>query len=375
MNDEGLYVGREQTLLKHFILRKYLERFAHIIGSRWDSITYVDCFSGPWNVRSPEFRDSSFAIALEELRKARQTHRQRGRDVTLRCFFLEKHPEAYARLREFADQVEDVEVRTRNLELESAIGDILDFVRAGGRTFPFIFIDPTGWKGLDLALIRPLLQLDPGEVLINYMTDFRRRFEAKEAVARMQEQGLSVQDREDALFTDYAEEVRRAGRFRYTCAAFILYPDLERSYFHLIYATRHRKGVEVFKDVEKKALPVMEGTRADAQRRQRERKSSQQELFASDVLYRSSRVESLRDRYCESTRGQVEQMLRLRGSIDYDEVWDTALAAPLVWESDLKGWIGEWSKSGQLQVDGMIGGQRVPKLGVGNKLCWRPARS
>src|SRR5262249_37873091 len=143
MSDEELYVGREQTLVKHFILRKYLERFAHIIGSHWDSITYVDCFSGPWNVRSPEFRDSSFGIALEELRKARQAHRERGRDVTLRCLFLEKHPESYARLREFADQVADAEVRTRNLELESAIGDIIDFVRAGGRTFPFLFIDPT----------------------------------------------------------------------------------------------------------------------------------------------------------------------------------------------------------------------------------------
>jgi len=28
------YAGREQSLVKHYILRNYLERFAHIIGSK-----------------------------------------------------------------------------------------------------------------------------------------------------------------------------------------------------------------------------------------------------------------------------------------------------------------------------------------------------
>jgi three-Cys-motif partner protein len=42
------YDGREQSLVKHFILEKYLQRFAHIIGSWANTITYIDCFSGPW---------------------------------------------------------------------------------------------------------------------------------------------------------------------------------------------------------------------------------------------------------------------------------------------------------------------------------------
>jgi len=67
-----LYRDREQSYVKHVILRTYLERFAHIIGSWADSITYVDCFSGPWQTKSEEFRDTSFGIAIDELRKARQ---------------------------------------------------------------------------------------------------------------------------------------------------------------------------------------------------------------------------------------------------------------------------------------------------------------
>ena len=73
MSHGDLYTGREQTLVKHFILQKYLQRFAYIVGSHWDTLTYVDCFSGPWNARSENFEDSSFAIALKELRDARTT--------------------------------------------------------------------------------------------------------------------------------------------------------------------------------------------------------------------------------------------------------------------------------------------------------------
>ena len=88
--DEELYVGREQTLVKHFIFGNYLQRFAHIVGFKWSSITYVDGFSGPWNARSTDYKDSSFSIALEELRKARQTHLSRGKDLKIRCYFIEK---------------------------------------------------------------------------------------------------------------------------------------------------------------------------------------------------------------------------------------------------------------------------------------------
>jgi three-Cys-motif partner protein len=82
MNDfEQFYDGREQTLVKHSVLKRYLQRFAYIIGSSWNSITYVDCFSGPWNERSSTFSDTSFAIAIEQLRTARQ---QLSKDFRIR---------------------------------------------------------------------------------------------------------------------------------------------------------------------------------------------------------------------------------------------------------------------------------------------------
>ena len=70
-------------------------RFAHIIGQRWQSVTYVDCFAGPWKHRSQRFEDTSFFIALQELQRARTTLYGKGKHLKVRCFFLEKDPDAY----------------------------------------------------------------------------------------------------------------------------------------------------------------------------------------------------------------------------------------------------------------------------------------
>lgn len=92
---DDLYDGREQTLVKHRVLDRYLQRFAFIIGSSHDSITYVDCYSGPWGERSADLSDTSFSIAINQLKAAK---RELGRYIRLRCLFIEKDPNAYGKL-------------------------------------------------------------------------------------------------------------------------------------------------------------------------------------------------------------------------------------------------------------------------------------
>ena len=76
-----LYERREQTFVKHEALRAYLERFAHIVGYSFGTLVYVDGFAGPWRVRSETLDDSSFAIAIRELRKARKDLAEIGDEV------------------------------------------------------------------------------------------------------------------------------------------------------------------------------------------------------------------------------------------------------------------------------------------------------
>jgi three-Cys-motif partner protein len=394
LSNGDFYIDREQTQVKHIILENYLERFAIIVGSRWDTITYVDCFSGPWKVKSEKFEDSSFAIALEQLRKARDIHKkQTGKTLKLRCFFLEKTPSAYAKLKRFADQQDDVKIETKNKKLENAIPDILNFVQDGGpKSFPFIFIDPTGWSGFALETITPLLKLDPVEVLITFMTEHIRRFiewqqeQNQESFIRLFGSsqfndilnGLEEKDREDAIVTAYSECVKRVGAFGYTSSAIVLHPKKNRTHFHLIYATRGRKGVEVFKEAEKKAMSEMEKTRDEAQKREREVRTGQTEirLFSGTVTQDPSEYfRSLRERYMSRARAAVLALLQTKKQLAYDEAWSSAMTFPLTWESDLKGWIRDWELAGQLKTMGMKEKQRVPQLEEGNCLIWKESRT
>ncbi len=391
MNEGDLYAGREQTLVKHFILEHYLERFAHIVGSVWDAITYVDCFSGPWNARSERLEDSSFAVALSQLQAARTNLADlklaRGRPpLELRCFFLEKDPAAFAKLREFATSVRDAEITTKNATLEESISDIVAFVaHRQNDAFPFVFVDPTGWTGFGLDVIQPLLRLRPGEVLVNFMTGHIVRF-AEHSDAGIQQSfdrlfgsvdyrsriaGLTGQDREEELVRCYAEAIGQAGGFDHVCPAIVLHPEKDRTHFHLLYATRNAKGVEVFKQVEKKAMEVMEQARGEAQQRKRQGKSGQMEMFGAAGMHDPRYHAQLRQRHVDAAKQQVEDLVANRRVVPYDEAWIASLSHPLVWESDLKAWIAEWGKSGRIVVDGLKDRERVPKRGKNHRLVWR----
>ena len=380
---KDLYFGREQTLVKHFILRRYLERFAHIVAKGFDTITYVDCFAGPWETRSSELTDTSFSIAIDELKKAQQHWREiDGRQIKLRCFFIEKDPAAYARLKEFCDKQTGVEIETFNGELESSVGAIVNFVRAGkGKNIPFIFVDPTGWTGFGMKAITPLLQLSPGEVLINFMTSHIRRFIEHEQSAEgfndlfgltdvpSMIEGLSGEDRDETLVKLYSENVARTGQFSFSMPAIVLEPNENRTHFHLIYCTRNPKGIEVFKNTEKSAMEQMEKARAAAYQRKREG-AGQTFFFADEEMHNPAHYDSLRERYMSKAHRSIETLLRSRRTVPYDDAWLETMRFQLTWESDLKVWISEWQKAGKLALTGLRGKERVPKRDVGVMLNW-----
>lgn len=92
------YSGREQTKAKHFILRAYLQGLAFKV-LRFFDVTYVDGFSGPWESRLEDFRDSSFMIAIDVLRDAQnKIYEQTGRRPRVCCFFSENDAATYEKL-------------------------------------------------------------------------------------------------------------------------------------------------------------------------------------------------------------------------------------------------------------------------------------
>jgi len=376
------YEGREQSLVKHIVLRKYLGRFAHIIFSWKPAITYVDCFSGPWQVKTADFSDSSFAIALDEMRKARETWRQKRPNRQIRCFFLEKDKKAYRKLQAFAQSVQDAEIATKNAKLEDAVNDILDFVDKGGPdSFPFFLIDPTGWTGFELDVIEPLLKRQPAEVLVNLMTSFIRRFikspdldtnrsfertfgRYRPKLAALQ--GLSEEDLDDAIVDAYCKLVHETGSYPYVSSAIILDPEIDSTHYRLIYATRNLKGIEAFKQAEQSAMPIQEEVRAQIRGKKLDSKGPL--LFPPASMGRPQHYDSLRDRYSQRARHAAVSMIKATPEVSYDDIFAAALAYPAVWESDIKRWVREWHLANQIELIGLKGGSRTPKHSCGIRL-------
>ena len=111
------YFGREQTYLKHFFLERYLERVGFNICSFKDAFVYVDGFSGPWKSRDENFEDTSFMIAIEELRKVRDGIVRLGRSAPkIRCVFVEKDRKAFRELQEAVEGIHCVAAQGRRSE-------------------------------------------------------------------------------------------------------------------------------------------------------------------------------------------------------------------------------------------------------------------
>jgi three-Cys-motif partner protein len=379
MVDPRLYEGREQTYVKHVVLDLYLAKFAHIIGSWADSITYVDGFSGPWNSVSEEFKDSSFGIAIDRLKEARSNLEEfNGRPFRIRCFFVEESQSAFNKLQKFTRAITDVEVEAVKSTFEAAIPRIVDFVsKSSGTNFLFLLLDPKGWTGFSMEKIRVLLELEPSEVLVNFMTSHIKRFlELKDDVTKEQfEQlfgdrnfrsviaGLQGFDREYAAVEAYASSLGKTGNFPYVCKAMVLKSSRDETHYHLIYATRHTRGVEVFKSAERAAMAAMEGARAGARQRARQKKTGQLDLLAASDLHDTSHFDFLRDTFLSRAEKSIREKIVAAKKVPYDELWRLAMGFPVVWPRDLNGYLREWNKAGAIVFENMPKGAIGPKLG------------
>lgn len=371
-SDNEIYYEREQSQIKHVILDKYLERFAFIVGSFAKEIIYIDAFSGPWNSVCKDLSDSSFAIALRQLRSARDTlEMKNGKRLGITCVFLEVDANAFQQLEKFAKEQTDVRIVALNQSFESAIPDLNRLI--DGRPsdhFPFILIDPKGWSGFSMDAIASLIKHRPCELLVNFMTGHIKRFvqddrESIKATFRRlfgddsferKIDGKSGQEREDAIVSAYAERLASVGGYDYTCTTFVLQPLRDRTHFHLIYATRDVKGVQVFKEAERKALAASEEIRSDAKRRERISSTGQLELFRGETLPETQYQEELQEHYEKLVLDELAIAFASNKAIPYDQLLGRMLRHPMVDEAFLKAWIKK-----NCDVLGLENG-RVPQI-------------
>jgi len=384
--DSESYAGREQALVKHWILKRYLEQLALKVAQfkPGTTLNYIDGFSGPWDAVAEGGTDSSPHIAMTELGKVRRFLAQRPTPIplTLRAMFVERNPDAFERLQALCARFGDVAAEAYCGTFEDHIAQAVAFARTGARPFAFTFIDPTGWTGYALERIAPLLRVEPGEVLINFMTKDIGRFidsgpesAAESFVAlfggdfRARWRSLGQRDREDAMVHTYCERVREEGNFQHVASAVVLNPQADRTHYHLIYGTRSLKGLITFREIEAKALQVQRDVRAKARAETRTERTGQLDLLepaVTDTPY----VSELMGRYQTRAFEQLAEALGTMGSIPYDEAICIALQSPMTAQRDVNAWLTERCEQGDLVVEGLVGRQRMPKLRAGHRLRW-----
>lgn len=293
MKEVEYYRGREQTYLKHFFLERYLERVAYVIGYSYPEFVYVDGFSGPWRSQSEAFDDTSFIIAIKQLRKVSEGLTKIGKKPRIRCLFIEKDPDAFRALQSAISDISDLETKPLHGDFESLIPKILNFI---GQSFSLVFIDPSGWTGFALHRIRPILQHRPGEVITNFMFDHINRFldDPRPEIAQSFDElfggpgwNTALQagrGREEVIVELYRERMRSAGDFRHVTWTRILKPTADRSYFYLLYGSRNVKGLLEFRGVEKRAVEEQERVRLTAKQTDRVERTHQPELFLAATL-------------------------------------------------------------------------------------------
>ncbi|HEV7308775.1 three-Cys-motif partner protein TcmP [Ensifer sp.] len=367
----NVYQDREQTEAKHFILRKYLQKLAFkTLYGGWNSIAYIDGFSGPWKTRTLDYSDSSFMIAIQVLKDVQKNARLTGRQPRIKCFFAEQDPTAYKQLQAAVsphhNPHNDFFIETFNGEFEDAVAPIL---RTMANSFALTFIDPTGWTGYKFDKVKPILKHSPGEVLLNFMFDFVNRFTASPDPntrasfdgilgTNWQERLDTSLPREEALLALFSEQFRKAGQFKHVLSTPIEKVS-DRTHFYIVYGTRSRNGLEVYREVEHAALKEHGMRRAVARQAIQETKTGQLGLFGTDDM--ASMAELTMDAQIAVIRSQAKTWVRQMlpsCPMPFSEVWPQMLDRFMLRKKDAKQICAELGKAGEIKETWRLNGSK-----------------
>lgn len=261
------YRGREQSLIKHRFLTRYLLGASYkIFQGRSEVFNFVDAFAGPWNtVDSNDHSDTSFDQALKTLQGVRNQLEESGRtNLRIRFCFCEKKKAAFEELRRYAQVNKDFEIHVFHGKFEDHLNSIAAVCADG---FTFTFIDPTGWD-IDSHPVLEFLRERKGEFILNFMAehinlhagfgDVQQSFGRFLASPDWREKFDNLPENwsnERKILFLLKEKIKSMDAATYVPHFEILKPGQERIKMRLLLGTHSAHGVEVFRDVQSKIEP------------------------------------------------------------------------------------------------------------------------
>jgi len=198
------------------------------------------------------------------------------------------------------------------------------------------------------AINRHVLENPQGSV----QSSFEPTFGGPGWSSEIQERRSAGDDREAAILGVFCDRLRAAGDFEYVTSTRIMKPLADRTYFYLVYATRHWKGVEEFRSVEEKALEVQEKVRFDAKFDAREERLGMRDLFPGErPTGQSAALHERRARNLAVARRRLRELLTKKHRLAASEAFGCMLEQPLVFPSDARTLLLEARGEGWLTLD------------------------
>lgn len=283
------YKGREHSLIKHELLKGYLEALLSIVavaGAQKENPTrefvYVDCFAGPWGDETESLAGTSIAISLEILSKVRDLldARYGNGHSRFKAIYVEENRKRFTRLQEYLGGhcPLGIECHALHGDYWKLQDEILQ--HCGERAFAFFFVDPLGWTDVGVPKLKRLLHRPKTEFLINFMYDFLNRaigmkdfqLQVSQMLGELTDEdfgilaALPAQERADWVVRRYRDELTKVmgSDGSYPARSFhaeILHKERERVHYHLVYLTRHHKGVVKFAEASEKVSLIQKVVR------------------------------------------------------------------------------------------------------------------
>lgn len=138
-----------------------------------------------------------------------------------------------------------------------------EIVKCLGTDPAFIFVDPTGFKGVAMELIAPLTEARMRDVLVNVMFNDINRFkdDPRQFLREQMRDFFGLGDdamppglTEDELLALYRRNLKENCGLTYAADLAIPHPTHERTWFRLVIGGKHPKVLQVFREVERKVI-------------------------------------------------------------------------------------------------------------------------
>ncbi len=245
------------THAKHQILEEYLKAWFPIM-SKWSGrIMYLDGFAGPGVYSKGEEGSPIISIRIA------RNHFLKDKLGEIIFWFIEKDEKRANKLSEvLKERFPDLPMKFRyevvKSEFATELEKNLDALKEGAKPAPtFAFIDPFGFSGFPMSLISRLLRYDKCEVLITFMAGFVNRFtELRQNVmddlfgTHEWSEINKIDDpdgRRNSILQLYQSQLIQAANAKFV-KTFEMIGKNDQLIYHLVFATKHLRGLEVMKE-------------------------------------------------------------------------------------------------------------------------------